>query len=899
MSAEMSTVPANKWAQRVDRARAQMGEDLAAGLSGTEACRRLSQTYDEIVTVLWELALAEIPAAWAEGFALVALGGWGREEICPYSDIDFVILADGKNDTVAKELADKILYPLWDARVKVGHAVRSSRDAAALARDDLPTATALLDARLVVGDPDTFATLVDATRRSVAPGGNANHFLRALREERERRYERYGESLYLLEPNIKQGIGGLRDYSTAHWAARARWCVAGLSDLVACGELTRRQLQVMEGGLDFLLQIRSLVQLDAGRLTDQLTFEIQESIGPALFPYVVAPEGRVVPAVAPAVETLMRKYYLAGRGIERIANRLLESATVPARRKPHIHKIDRSFLSWNGKLAVRDPAIFREQPAEMFRYFRVALDLSLPLYGHTKELIEAQVAQSGYSLSGDPKASAFFLEALTDLRDQGQGPGRTKSVLEQMHGLGLLAAIMPEFGYCTGRVQHDLYHVYTVDQHQLAAVGLLKKTGSGMLGPGAEVAMAAYQRLDTVRSLYLATLLHDVGKPLGAGHAENGAKIASGIAINLGLAESEVAMVDFLVRQHLTMSHISQRRDLSDPDVIAKFASLVGSASALTRLYLLTRCDTAMTAPGNLSSWKDQLLSELYLRTLDELQGDADMEGEQALHRRQARRRAVEIVSDQGRNPKRAARADSIVDRLDPGFVNTLSARQLSRIVESVLARVDEKVRVFVRTQLLSGRGQTEFICVSEDSSSLLSHVAGVLSAHRVVIDGASTTSLESLQGPVAIQVFMVRDELDRPIAGDDKRWGRVERDLRAVMESENRSELVQTLLDGRSDGFFAKPTITVRDDSQVKIFDGESSDYSVVEVHTSDATALLHCITGIMGGHGLDIYRALISTEGDRVADVFYVQCQGQKLSKAQGEKLRRDLFEGLAALG
>jgi len=898
MPAESSSVQPLRGAEQISRARAQMAADLAVGMSGVEACQRLSNSYDSLVETLWESALSEIPAAKDVGFALVALGGWGREEICPYSDIDFVILAEAEHEALATELANKILYPLWDAKVKVGHAVRSCRAAAALARDDLPTATALLDARLVVGDPASFVELVAATRQSVAPGGNANAFLRMLRDEREKRYERYGDSLYLLEPNIKQGIGGLRDYQTAHWAARGRWAVSSLSDLVAMGELTRRQLEVLERGLDFLLQIRSLVQLEARRATDQLSFEIQEAIGPALFPYVVAPEGRIVPAVAPAVETLMRKYYLVGRGIERVANRLIESATVPARRKPHIHKLDHSFLSWNGKLAVRDPTIFAKQPAEMFRYFRVALDHGLPLYGHTQELIEAQVAKSGYYLSGDPQASRFFLEALTDLRDQNTDGRRGKTLLRQMHDLGLLAALMPEFGPCTGRIQHDLYHVYTVDHHQLKAVELLKMTGAGLLDADAATAMEAYQRLDSHDALYLGTLLHDVGKPLGAGHAENGAKIAASIAISLGMPEADVAMVDFLVRQHLTMSHISQRRDLSDPDVISKFAQLVGSAASLTNLFLLTRCDTAMTAPGNLSSWKDQLLTDLYLRTLDTFEGDSTMESEQALHRWQARRRAVEIVSEQGREPKRAARADAVVDKLDPGFVNALSARQLSRLVACVLRRSDEGVQAAIGVRLLAGRGQTELVCVLEDSPAVLSHVAGVLAAHRIVIDGASIASMESDSGPVAMQVFMLRDEHDQPIASDDKRWARVERDIREVMASSSRSELVATLLAGRNEGYLTKPKITGRDDSDVKIFDAESSDYSVIEVHTGDAIGLLHSITAVLSRNGLDIHRAMVSTEGDRVADAFYAQVDGKKLSAEQGEALRDDLLRVLADL-
>ncbi len=880
----------------IEHGRAQLATDLAAGVSGSVACRRFSQVYDALLCSLWEAALERLPRVRDKGFALVALGGWGREEICPFSDIDFVILAEPEFEGLAKELADAILYPLWDAKAKVGHAVRSYSAAAALARDDLPTATALLDARLVVGDAGAFEELVRATRRSVVPGGNANAFLGLLLQERDRRYERYGESLYLLEPNIKQGIGGLRDYSTAHWAARARWPVNGLAGLVALGELTRRQAEVMREGLDILLQIRSLVQLEAGRLTDQLSFEIQEAIAPELFPDATAPEGLIVAAVAPAVEALMRRYYLAGRGIERVAERVLESATIPARRKPHIHKIDGSFLSWNGKLAVRDPDIFARRPAEMVRYFWVALEHGVPLYGHTKELIEAQVATKAHALASNPRACEFFLALLTDLRDRRSPGHHPKTLLRQMHALGLLAALMPAFADCTGRVQHDLYHVYTVDHHQLGAVEMLKETGAGALRPLGDVAMAAYQQLDSVQALYLATLLHDVGKPLGGGHAAKGAMVASGIAARLGFSDSDVAMVNFLVKQHLTMSHISQRRDLSDPDVIAKFAALVQTPSALHQLYLLTRCDTAMTAPGNLSSWKDQLLSELYLRTLDTLDGSADMESEQAIHRRQARQQAVEVVSEEGLKPQRAARANAIVEELEPAFVNALTAEQLARMVECVLSRTLEKTQVAIAVHLLADRGQTEFVCASEDSPAVLSHVAGVLAAHRIAIDAASIATIDSPEGPVAIQVFMLRDEHEQPIVEEDRRWARVLRDLRAVMLSEKRSRVVASLLAKRNDEYSVKPSIAAREDSVIKIFSKESSDYSVVEVHTTDAIALLHRISAVMSVNGLDIHRAMVTTQGDRVADVFYVQHEGRKLSREAGDELRRDLLKALA---
>lgn len=863
-----------------------MARELAAGAGGTQVCRSLSGVYDAIVSRLWHAALEEVHGADECGFALVALGGWGREELCPYSDIDFVILAESKYEDIARELADKILYPLWDAKVKVGHAVRSSSQAARLSRDDLPTATALVDARLVVGSASAFRELVLATRRSVAPGGNANSFVSELRAEQERRHARFGDSLYLLEPNIKQGIGGLRDFSTAHWAARARWSVPGIFALVELGELTRRQAEVMRKGLDFLLEIRCLMQLEARRGTDQLSFEIQEAIGPALYPYVAAPEGRIVPAVAPAVETLMRQYYLVGRGIERITSRLLESATVPERRKPRIRKIDHSFLIWNGKLAVADPSVFREEPSEMLRYFRVARQMGLPLYGHTQELIEAEVAESGYKLTGDARTSRFFLDALTDLQDTG-----TKPLLRQMHAVGLLAAVMPEFGPCTGRVQHDLYHVYTVDHHQLFAVELLKRTGRGDLGEEGALAMEAYQHVERLEPLFLGTLLHDVGKPLGGGHAETGAQIAVRIATSLGMSDRDVATVGFLVRQHLSMTHISQRRDLSDPDVIGKFATLVGTSERLTQLYLLTRCDTAMTAPGNLSSWKDELLGELYVRTNELLQGGREMESEQALHRRQSRQRAVEIASDQGRDLQRAARAEGVIDQLDPAFVNALSARQLSRVIVCDLERVEKNGKVAIAHRSLAARGQSEFICVSEDSVAVLSHVAGALAAHRVHIDSAAIASLVAPHGPVAFQIFFVRDEFQQLIGNDDRRWARIERDLRGVFAVQDRATFVDELLANRDEGYSVKPSISGREDTQVKIFDGESSDYSVVEVHTNDAVGILHCVTKVLAEQGLDIHRSMVSTEGDRIADVFYLQKQadGSKLTREEGAELER----------
>ncbi|HLU64957.1 MAG TPA: hypothetical protein VKZ63_01695, partial [Kofleriaceae bacterium] len=344
---------ASRLRERIAGRREQMRERLLAGGSGVEACASLSDLYDEIVAEHWASlptsAVGEVAgeAAWDQ-MALVATGGWGRREMCPFSDIDLLLLAPARLTSAAREAAEKLLYPLWDAGVRVGHAVRDPAATAELARGDLATATALLDARLITGDRGLFSDLVQRTRRAVAPGGNPNQLVGMLVAERQRRHDRFGDSLYLLEPNLKQGIGALRDLCTAVWAARARWSAADLADLLALGHLSARQAAILADGLDFLLRLRSLVQLHAGRATDQLTFEIQEAIGPRLFPDAAPPPGDVRPAVAPAVEALMRRYYLHARAVVRVADRLLEAARVPERRKPRIRSVDGSFLLWNG-----------------------------------------------------------------------------------------------------------------------------------------------------------------------------------------------------------------------------------------------------------------------------------------------------------------------------------------------------------------------------------------------------------------------------------------------------------------------------------------------------------------------------------------------------------------------
>ncbi|WP_428264076.1 [protein-PII] uridylyltransferase [Haliangium sp.] len=885
---ELPTPPA-ALRDHLGAARAAMARALdQERASGRAACTLLSDGYDELVRAVWDWAWGEAQlGAGAGELALVATGGWGRRELCPYSDIDFILVTPARAAGSARRLAECMLYPLWDAGIQVGHAVRTPRDAAHLAADDLSTATALLDLRWVAGSRALTDELARAARHVIAPGGNANGFVKQLAGEQARRADKFGDSLYLLEPNLKHGIGALRDLDTALWAAKARWSIRTPAELVPIGQLTPRQARLLGEALDFLLMLRTRLQLQVGRATDQLTFESQEAIAPSLYPDAEPAPGHVRPAVAPAVEALMQRYYLHARAVRRLSDRVLEMARVPARRKPRIRRVDPVFLLFNGKVSVKDPATFRDRPAEMVRLFRVALELSLPIYGHTAELIAERLAQTtggGDSLlTGDPAAAGLFLDALVDVRDRGQ-----PSLLEQMHQIGILNALMPEFAPCTCRVQHDLYHVYTVDQHQLLAVAMLKRLARGELASEYPTATQAIAEVIRPRSLYLGTLLHDVGKPLGKGHADKGARLAGIIAERLGVDGDEVETAEFLVRQHLTMAHLSQRRDLSDPDVIARFAERVGDEQRLLQLYLCTLCDTAMTAPGNLSAWKNQLLEELYRRTRRFLRGEADADEidlDQQVSRTRERARSLLLRAGSvpapafqepaGEAPARVrseAEIDACLDGVDARLYASLSARQVERLVRLAWANQSAGAEVEITVSYYPLKGYSELDVVAADRHGLLASVAAALAANRIDVLGAVIGSGRILgAAPVALDVFFVRDLVGKAISFDDGRWARFREDLHALVAAGLSHEAELELLSKRRRSGLA-PRVTPGVATVIQIDNEASAEATVVEVFTQDRMGVLHAITRTLADLDLDIHVSKISTEGERVADVFYV---------------------------
>ena len=453
--------------------------------------------------------------------------------------------------------------------------MRSYDQALALPAADLAAATALLDARILVGDPALAERFLADFRARVAATA-AEDFVARLRAEQQSRHSRFGDTIFLLEPDLKNGPGGMRDLCVGRWAAMARFGTSDPRRLVDLGVMTERLAGAFEAAREWLLRIRIAMHAAAGRRQDQLRFPLQEAIAPILCAKVKVAEGDIRPAVHPAVEALMHQLHAHAKLIRHETERLLQRATLrddyrrvtaPVRLRGAAGD-DPSFVLRDGALEPRDESVFFGKPSEMIRIFPAANELDVGLALRTRELIAETCAAHGNLLRDDPD-SGTPVHRGGDRHQRSATPSR----LEEMHDLGLLSALMPEWEPSTGRVQHDIYHVYTVDQHALYAIARMHAIARGDLADEFPVLTETIRAVEHPVALFMGTLLHDVGKPWGKPHSDIGADLTVTIARRLGMDEEDVHRAEFLVRQHLVMGQMSQRRDLEDLEMIADFAS--------------------------------------------------------------------------------------------------------------------------------------------------------------------------------------------------------------------------------------------------------------------------------------------------------------------------------------
>lgn len=858
----------------------QFAAAVRRGDGGELVARQHARTVDGLIGALFCAADAASRAerhAPSGRVALIAIGGYGRGLVGLRSDIDVLFLCDDPGDRHVASLAEGLLYPLWDIGLDIGHAVRGIDETLELAREDLSTATTLLDMRRVAGNKSILEDLERKSRRMVFEVG-LERFLAQLEEDRQARHERFGGSLYLLEPEVKLGCGGLRDLDIAGWAAKARWG-AGATDtasLVKNGALLHREVEEIVRSKEMLWRVRNLLHLRAGRRQDRLTFEDQEEIAVQL---------GFVPGVTLAVEQFMQAYYRHARVVQQTAERMVTRAregcqrsrgrSAPAPRED----LGMGLLLFDDQVTFHDSEMLEDDPALALRLYEVVGKRGKKPLPFARDAVARAAAEPAWCerLRGDAAASALFLESLTCTA---RPAVKRRSILAELHEIGMMLAMIPEFEPVTGRVQHDVYHVYTVDVHSVASVDRLRAIKRGDYAAKLPLASRLAAELPRPTPLFLGLLLHDIGKAHGKDHSRKGALMARPIAERLGLSAVDISHVVWLVEEHLSLYKWAMRRDTSDPDVIREIARQVGSVDRLRDLYLLTVADLSTTNPNAMTTWKARLLEDCYLAVVAELEGQG--------------------------SPSIGRRADAIRDDVQVGFVGDACQADLEAFVSGMpdrylLANPVDVIRAHARMARRRGTEGlllavspgpspevAELVLITDDRPGLLAAAAAALAAQRLTIVNAQIyTRQREGAPPEAFDVFHVArvsiGALGEPV--DDVRLARVRADLVALLAGEvDATELLAQRL--RKPAWAQRHSPEVP--TEIRVDNDASVRFTVIDVFTRDRPGLLHTIARTLHDQGLSIALSKINTEGERAADVFYVvDASGNKVTDR--EKLAR----------
>ncbi|HEX7478642.1 MAG TPA: [protein-PII] uridylyltransferase [Polyangiales bacterium] len=897
------SISAPSWAVRgyLDEHRAELAGLLRAPRSaGMLFARRHAEIMDGLLAQLHAGAAARLPEVRLDSFALAAVGGYGRQLLGCKSDLDVRFITDGSPDKL-RSFVEAMLYPLWDAGVSIGHQVVSLSEAVEAARHDLPTATALLDLRPLVGNAALVRKLSERASAALWSESRLPAFLAELERHAQVRYERFGDSVYLLEPDVKNGTGGVRDLDLALWAARARFHTSDLRKLEALGVVTGGQVEEILLACDFLWAVRNHLHERAGRRCDRLTFGEQESLA-GLMGYATrigaAPGASATQLLGATVEAFMSDYYRHARAITRVRDQIIGRAKRRERRiRPREVDLGQGLLRCEGGVGLRNPAELASDPALALRMYAMAVARDMPVLAHSREaVLRATNDESfGAALRASAEASALFVSLVATCR---QTRFRNGSILAELHDVGLLVAMLPEFAPVVGRVHHDMYHVYTVDVHSVAAVDRLRALSRGDFVAEQPLACRLAAEVARPQPLFMATLLHDIGKAIGGhDHARRGAEMARPILTRLGFSPDDVDDACHLVDKHLVMYLVAVQRDLADPATVKEFVREVRGREGLRDLFLLTVADLSTTSPTSMTKWKAGMLDTL-MRASDAL-----------------------LSGQTGEEPSRAARVRDQVKRSwtqpgDHGFIDEFLATMPERYLmsntpaeiaahasvaqqrpgETVTAKLvpSRHPDVAELCVVTDGRADTELCVVAADRPGLLASITAAISANRLEIHAAQINSRTRPDGGVqAVDVFWVRSAA-RGAEGVAERLPKLERDLRGVIAGQLQpSELLkQPEVSNRSAR--AVPTVF----TEIVIDDRASAQHTIIEVLTADRHALLFTLAQALHELAITIHVAKINTEGSRVIDVFYVtETDGRKLQPGtRTEEVRARLQ---AALG
>ncbi len=858
----------------IERHRANMSRRLEAGEDGLALGRANARFLNACFKLLFEGATRH--AGLPSGAALAAVGSFGRGAVALRSDADVVLVVDSRlvGTKEASAFAEALLYPLWDAALAVGHQLLSAADAVPLAQNDLATATALLDLRLLAGDQALLDSLASRASEGLFGEEDLSTFIDRLEAEAAARHERFGGSVYLLEPEVKNGAGGLRDLDGARWAARARYRIAGNAgdaklgawgELVRVGVLVAREAEEIAEAEEFLWRVRNRLHARAARKADRLGFEEQEALAVAMG------YGR---DRARAAERLMQTFYLHARAATRARASLFERLRPPRRTRPSPPiDIGGYVRLFDGHVTIAGASELQREPALALRTFAACVRQAAPILPFARDAIAHAADDPAWCerLRADAEAAELFVELVCTVPETRTRRG---SVVGELHDAGLLLAMLPEFLPVTGRVHHDVYHVYTVDVHSVAAVDRLRQLARGELAHAFPLATRLAAEIARPQPLFLATLLHDVGKgwPDASGsrknHSKAGAELCDRILPRLGLTVEDVDEARQLVLDHLLMYHVATRRDLDDGATIEEFCRNVRGREGLRNLYLLTMADLSTTSPTAMTSWKARMLEELYFASEAYLMGQKPRADAERVSR------VCEAVRGQWTGPP--SLLDALLSCLPERYLLANRPESIvhhGRVVVARGARAAHVVRVPSRHPEAA-----ELCIVADDRPGLLASIAAALTANRLEVLTAEVYSHPVGAEREALDLFWVRDR-EGGTDGVESALPRLVHDLDDVVSGRvSPSELLRART-GSASPWRERPSPAVP--TEILFDDRASPRHTIVEVYAKDRPGLLYTLAQALHELKLSIALSKINTEGARVADVFYVsELSGAKVA-------------------
>ncbi|PPD24395.1 MAG: [protein-PII] uridylyltransferase [Methylocystis sp.] len=863
---------------------------LEARGSGLACARLISGLEDELIGAIYDYVVRYVYVVdnptFAERLAIIAVGGYGRGTLAPGSDIDLLFLVPYKQTPWGESVIEAILYILWDLRQKVGHATRSVAECMRQARADMTIRTTLLEARFILGNAELFSEFRESFDREIARS-DAREFVSAKLAERDARVMRAGASRYLVEPNVKEGKGGLRDLNTLFWIAKYVYRVREAKELVAAGLFTAAEFSLFERCEEFLWRVRCHLHFATGRAEERLAFDVQTTIARRL--------GYHDRSGLSPVERFMKHYFLVAKEVGDLTaivcaaleekqakpRAIFERFLQPFRRR-RSRAPQGDFIVDHDRISIVDADVFKRDPVNIIRLFWMADHHGLPLHPDALRAVTLSLRLIDANLRANKEANRLFLEILLSRN-------MTEITLRRMNETGVLGRFIPDFGKIVAMMQFNMYHHYTVDEHLLRAVGGLSDLEAGRMPEHQQLVDEILPTIVNRKVLYLGLFLHDIAKGRKEDHSRAGMEVARSLCPRLGFTPGETESVAWLVEHHLTMSSFAQSRDLSDRVTIENFAAIVQTMERLKMLFVLTVCDINAVGPGVLDAWKAQLLRVLYWETEVVLGGGhsaVDRKSRVAAAKAELRAALPEWSDDE---------FDAYAKRHYPAYWLKVDVARKLRHAELLRQMNGASAPLATAVELDRTRGAVELTVVAPDNPRLLSIIAGGCAAGGAnIVDAHIFTTADGL---ALDTIFFSRafdfDEDEMRRAG--RIAGLIARALRGevVVSEELRARAKAHL---PTDAFSVAPEVVV-DNSLSNV-------YTVIEVSGLDREGLLFELTNAISRLNLNIASAHIVTFGERAVDAFYVtDLTGTKIASPQRQAtIKRqllDVFRGPGARG